>query len=567
MKKIFLIIFMFLMPFIIVNASSIENVTMDIYLDNDGNAYVTESWISNVNQGTEGYHPYFNLGKSDIELISASMDGEQYTIENNWDISLSLKEKAYKAGIYRINDEVDVCYGLTNYGVHTYQIAYKISNFIIKASDADVIYWTLFPFEFSPSPKQIYIKIHSDFEYANDLPVWGYGNYGGLAYVYDGYIEMYSKENFSTEDYMTILAKFPSNTFNTINSIDKDFNYFLDMANEGATQYKQEKPSLFKRIINFIVGSFSVFHYFIVIIIIYFVVGKNTKTKKFDFGKTGNKVPNDIPNYRDIPCNKDIYRAYFIADNYNLNKKQTDFLGAVLLKWIRIGAVKVEKYEKKVLLKTETLDNIVFDRNPDINEKDKELYNWMYEASKDGKLEANEFKKWCSSNYDKILKWFDEVIYFECDELIKENKIAIQDNNKKFFNSIKYVVDPSLMDEAKQMKGLKNFLKEFSSIKEKEPIEVSLWDEYLIYAQIFGIADEVANQFKKLYPEITEVMASEGFDYNNVTFINYISSTGVSSANSAKARAESYSSGGGGFSSGGGGGGSFGGGGGGGGFR
>jgi uncharacterized membrane protein len=45
------------------------------------------------------------------------------------------------------------------------------------------------------------------------------------------------------------------------------------------------------------------------------------------------------------------------------------------------------------------------------------------------------------------------------------------------------------------------------------------------------------------------------------------SNCGISAANIAKSRAESYSSGGGGFSSGGGGGGSFGGGGGGGGFR
>ena len=50
-------------------------------------------------------------------------------------------------------------------------------------------------------------------------------------------------------------------------------------------------------------------------------------------------------------------------------------------------------------------------------------------------------------------------------------------------------------------------------------------------------------------------------------FIHMCSSRGITSANTAKSRAESYSSGGGGFSSGGGGGGSFGGGGGGGGFR
>ena len=86
-------------------------------------------------------------------------------------------------------------------------------------------------------------------------------------------------------------------------------------------------------------------------------------------------------------------------------------------------------------------------------------------------------------------------------------------------------------------------------------------------AQIFGIADEVAEQFKKLYPEIIADMDSIGYDYGDIIFINTITRDGIRSASTAKSRAESYSSGGGGFSSGGGGGGSFGGGGGGGGFR
>ena len=65
-------------------------------------------------------------------------------------------------------------------------------------------------------------------------------------------------------------------------------------------------------------------------------------------------------------------------------------------------------------------------------------------------------------------------------------------------------------------------------------------------------------------------IASAGGDLNQVWSViaqAQACNNGISAANTAKSRAESYSSGGGGFSSGGGGGGSFGGGGGGGGFR
>ena len=150
--------------------------------------------------------------------------------------------------------------------------------------------------------------------------------------------------------------------------------------------------------------------------------------------------------------------------------------------------------------------------------------------------------------------------------LVNENKATIETTGKVFKYNY-YKIDDSMMKEAEEMAGLKRFLKELTVIKEREPIEVKLWNEYLMYASIFGIADEVASQFRKLYPEVITEMDRMGYDYNDVIFIHTITSDGIKSATTAKSRAESYSSGGGGFSSGGGGGGSFGGGGGGGGFR
>ena len=73
--------------------------------------------------------------------------------------------------------------------------------------------------------------------------------------------------------------------------------------------------------------------------------GTQTGTYNLDFGKNGKKIPKDIPMFRDLPCNKNIFRAYWVAANYNLMKKQTDFLGAVLLKWLKQGAIAVKKVE------------------------------------------------------------------------------------------------------------------------------------------------------------------------------------------------------------------------------
>ena len=567
MKKIFFGIILFFSTLMVVDATSISKIDMDIYVDSLGVATVTETWDVNVTDGTEGWHPYYNLGKSEIYDVKAKMDGKEFTTVDDWNEHSSLSDKAYKAGLYSPeSNEIDIVFGISSYGTHEYEIQYKISNFVSTTSDSDIIYWNLFPKDFSAEPGKVTIKIYSDFRYQDTLDVWGYGKYGALCYVADGVIEMNSENVLRSDEYLTILVKFPKGTFETSSVLDGDFDTYYQMAEKGATHYNDKKSfwDKLKEILVVFMGVIaSIGPILIGIIVALFAANKN---KNVRFGAAGNKVKKDVLPFREIPCNKDLFRAYWVANNYDLSKKKEDFLGSIILKWLRDGVIRIEKVTKKGLFKESIETNIVFGDRPSGIELEEKLYNYMYEASGDGKLESNEFKKWCSNHYRKILDWFDDVLNYENKMLVNDGKAQMVVEGKVFKHNV-YMIDDSMMEEAEHMGGLKKFLKEFSVIKEREPIEVNLWQEYLMYAQIFGIADEVASQFKKLYPEIIQDMERVGYSYNDVVFIHSISSDGIKSANSARAKAESYSSGGGGFSSGGGGGGSFGGGGGGGGFR
>lgn len=348
---------------------------------------------------------------------------------------------------------------------------------------------------------------------------------------------------------MTILAKFPLGTFNTSNILNNNFDYYFNMAEEGATHYSND--SIFPKILTSIF-FITFFIFFIVIIVLAIANGSNTG--KFSFGETGNKVPNDVPLFRDIPCKGDVFRAYFIAKNYNLMKKKTDFLGALLLKWLKESKIQIKKKEVgKIFKKEDTciILNIISSNGSTFdNSLEQELYDMFFVASKDGILEEKEFEKWCSKNYSKILDWFDKVLDYQRDIFIKEGKIIEEETTSyKFFKTKKYIVDSVLMEEAKELKGLKKFLEEFTLIDKREAIEVTLFEQYLMFAQILGIAKKVASQFKKLYPDIIE---NYDYDYDDIFLIYAISNAGISSATTAKSRAESYSSGGGGFSSGGG---------------
>lgn len=394
MKKIFKLFFITIFAFALlsffqnVEANSINSISMDIFIDDNGNAYVTEVWKCRASQGTEVYHPYYNLGNSKITNLTVSENGTEYTSLSSWSTSGNLSDKAYKCGINKISNGVELCWGISNYGSHTYVVKYNISNFVSELSDSQMIYWALIPYSFSNSIGNVYIKIHTNFNISDSIGVWGYGNYGGTAYVYDGYIEMQSDGNLSTNEYMTILVQFPLESFNCTNILNNDFNYYFNMAEEGAVHYENNSSNYTSKTslsytFNFIISMFSFLLTFLPFFIIIILVKSNSES--LDFGSEGKKMPSDLEYYRDIPCNGDLLKAYYIAYNYNLLKNKTDILGAIILKWLKNSLIRLEQKEQGLLFKKENTVIILKETNPDsiTNLKEKELFNMLYKASID----------------------------------------------------------------------------------------------------------------------------------------------------------------------------------------
>lgn len=586
MKKIQRILYIFIFVLLViglnktVEANSIKKISMDIYVDNKGDATVTEIWDCRVNKGTEVYHPYYNLGKSQIKDLKVKENGIDYQMLPLWRTSGTLSDKANKCGINQISNGVELCWGISSYGKHTYTVQYTITNFIADLTDSQMIYWTLIPHDFSNSIGNVYIKIHTDFNIPNTTGVWGYGNYGGTADAYNGYIEMQSDGRLDTNEYMTILVKFPSSTFNTENTINQNFNYYYEMAEKGAVHYKKSGSNnlffLAVLIGLYIIGTI----FFIIVIKIYKLIASlianliinKIKISTLNFGEAGKKIPRDVNYFRDIPCNGDIFRAYYIGYQYGLLKNKTDILGAIILKWLKDGIIRIEPKEAGKMFKREDTVIILNEKNSaEIeNAQEKRMFRMLYEASIDGILENKEFISWCKQSYSKVLEWFDTILDEQRDKLTDEGLITIEEKTTlKFFKTTEHTATMELKYEANRLAGLQFYLKDYTYIEDREAIEVTLFEEYLVFAQLMGIAKKVAKEFKGLYPEIIE--QSNYNSYDNIIFINYCLHNGIQSGNTAKAMEVStieISSGdGGGFSSGGGGGGSFGGGGGGGGFR
>ena len=555
-KKIILFLMFMLVPFS-VKADTIYKVDMNIYINEDGSADVQEIWDVKASDGSEWYKTMKQMNGIELTDFKVSMDGQELTYKTrNPSESLSAKKGYY--GINYISDGLELCFGKYDFKRHTFTLTYKLSDFVFNTSDSQITYFTLMP---SITADAFSATISSYYEFPDTLDVWGYG-YKGYAYVKDGKIYMINEEGLHKE-YVTMLVKYPQETFKTDFTSD-DFNSFDDvynMAEDGTFDYdydnNYEKPSLFERIIDFITTMFP-----ILIAAILTFIGIKAGIES-GYGYVNNKKidKKNTPMFRDIPCDKDIYYANALVslNKFTNNINNTNILGAIILKWVKENKIGF-KTETKGMFNKETSIIDMTKQNTFDNPLEEKLFDYMYKASVDGYLESKELEKWCRKNYEKF---FDLIKKFESTEINKlKGEGHIYKRTNKAECKKRNVMDDKIYDDSCKLYGLKLYLDEFSRMDTKEVMEVHLWDEYLMFAYLFGIASKVAKQLKNLYPqEFTEYTANSGVNLDTIVFINDISVRSVSAASSARSAAESYSSGGGGFSSGGGGGGFIGGGG------
>ena len=555
-KNLFiLLVLFFVLGMTNVKANTINNIDVNMYINKDGSADIIEVWDVKGTNGTEWYHPFRDLGDTKITNYTVTMD-EKPLQYKSWNVNESLSQKAGYYGINYTNKDTELCFGKYDFNSHIFKLNYHVENLIFNTDDAQVLYWTFFPKFQNVDFKHYTITIKSFYEFPNDIDIWSFGH-KSYYYPLNGVINYTNSEDSDMNNkYVVGLVKFPQNTFETNFRLSRfaTFNQVLNAGNEGTFEYDYgNKLTFWQKVLNFIKGFF-----WLIPMIIITIIGVISAAKS-GYGYKGNKTINkkEVPNFRDITCNKYIYNANSLIFLNNFDYKETNILGAIILKWVKQEKVGFIKQDVGIFKKEQNCLDLRKQPTFESGSQEEKLFNIMYEASVDGILEPKEFSKWARRNYDSFFNVFKNIKENEVSKLRSEGHIYRRTNKEecKKYN----VMDDKIYEDSKQLYGLKKFLKEFSSINTKETLEVHIWEEYLMFAYLFGIADQVAKQLKNLYPELME--QNQNMDYTTIMMINNFSTTTVNAASSARSHAESYSGGGGGFGLGGGGGGSIGGGG------
>ena len=496
MKKIlFFVTIILLFTTKVYAKSDVYSINMDIYLNQNGDIDITERWDVKAEDGSEWFKQIKNLNDINITNYKVLMDNVLLT-EKTWNVNEGLEAKKGYFGINKIDDGIELCFGKYNYNRHTFTIKYTMTNVIFNTEDAQVMIGRLI----NPMPSHNFEKakvvISSFYYFPDNLDVWGTG-YKGLAYVNNGKIYLSNEENLDMgeESYINVLIKFPNNTFTTTKKDDayKTFDDVKNAFDEGTFDNRKTDP--WKIVIPVAIFASS-------------IIGIAYLAHKNGYGYKGNKkiTEKTTPAFRDIPCKKDLFYANTLMKLNNFGYSATSILGALILKWVKENKITfVKKTEQKTFKEKEDYyidmtKKVSFD-----NSEEEKIFNIMLEASGDGMLEANEFKKWARINATRFQKLFKEIEDEEEQKLRNQNHIYKRTNKEEC--SCVNVLDDMIYEDSKQLLGLKIFLKEFSEIDKKETIEVHLWDEYLMFAYLFGIADKVFAQLKKLYPELIEQAA------------------------------------------------------------
>ncbi|WP_297280789.1 DUF2207 domain-containing protein [uncultured Anaerococcus sp.] len=545
-------------------ASDFDHIDINVDIDENGKADVKEEWQIDErdNDFTERYKNINNLKGIKIEDFKASLNGKEFSKKDPWNVDDDFDQKAYKYGSIKEDDEIELCWGVSDRSENnTYTLSYKINPVIIGLNDSDMLFFTFVGDGLDPKPEKVNIKINSYEQVNKDVKMWGFGFEGDINNE-NGSIIAKSDGDINN---VNILLKFPKNTFATSYKEDKSFTDYANTAvkgsdwenNEGSVEEESESTPIWAFILIFlgvITGIFA-------------LVKAISNANPYKFSNIKD-IP-DIKNiktyyYKDIPYNGNLEDLYLIAINAYPNRQNFDnFINAFFLRWLNEGAISFVEDKNDHGIFNKKIDYFIINHKPEnMGEIEEDLFAYLIGAKSertDDKLTEESFKRYMRKNHKSLENLSQRVDEASLKALIAKGYVEEVEVTKKLSPSGKTKSKLMLTDKGmelyKNFVGFNNYLENYQKIGVDEIESTEMLDQFMVYAAIFAISKETFDKFVKVYPE-----------YRNHSFYNYYMMSRIHAySSSASTSSQSFSSAGsGGAASFGGGAGGFGGGGGGG---
>ena len=524
------------------SAQTLQNLDIRVVLSRNGDAHITETRQMDIDwNGTECYIVIGNLDGSELRDFTVTDEtGRHYEYEEFWDVDEDRDWKEGKCGINQTSNGYELCWGLGEEGDRTYITSYTVTNLVKGFNDADGFNYMFVAQGINPYPEHVKLTIvaedDSTFISPENTGIWAFRYRGDISFVGNSIVAE-SSEPFESRSAMIVMCRFEKGMFEPMHCYNNSFEDLKQRAFEGSdyddSDYDWEGILM---LVFFVIA-------FVVIPVITFV------SQLIIVWYHRRKVNKNLLWYRDIPYKGNLHKANDVLNAYRyFGSNYNNLLSACILKLINMGAISIEQ---RLNDKGQTEQNFVIHElenyadQPLLLRKIHQMFKIA--AGEDTVLEPRELKSYMKSSKNQgAVESFISTLHTKTGLSAYKNS-----------------------EEVRQVFGLRKFLKEFSLLDERHVNEVSLWKDYMIYATLFGIADQVIKDMKKINPEYFNMdqVAAQMADNMTLPMIYSTLHSGTSRAVAEKAAREARASGRGGHSSWGGGGGGFSGGGGGGGVR
>ncbi|WP_352400821.1 DUF2207 domain-containing protein [Anaerotignum sp.] len=531
-------------------ANQVNTIDIQAVIYEDGSMYVTQVWEGDFNEGTESYIPMNTAETLTIgNLMVSDQDGSYETVPD-WNTDWSFEEKTRKCGIHPTDSGYEICFGISRYGYNRYAIEYKLDNAVGGYNDRDGMNFRFVNDGMNTTPTDVKVEIRL----ADGTPiteknaaVWGFG-YDGQVGFSDGAILAYTESAINFSNHVTVMFSMDKGIIAPARQELGSFEEVKETAMIGSDYDNTgEEISTFEAIVTMLLSIGLP----IGLMIWFFRIKKKRREKK------RQKFLERFGYFRDIPNDGNLSATYALGCLFDVCE-DSSILATGMLRLIQLGCLCPEETQQVSLIgKTKEMVNLrlMGGQHDKMNEYDEYLYTVLEGAAgSDSTLQAKELTRFATQN-DKLLRAYIEKHHSAGKAHLNQKHCLKRWNRPAKLTDL----TPGGEQELGELMGLKQYLMDFSLVAERSIKEIPIWRELLTYAMLFGIADQVAEQMKELYPQISAEVTDYSGSIATAYSYHYLLYRNMKQAEDRRDQ-EKRSSGGGGFASLGGGGGSIGGG-------
>lgn len=475
--------------------SAVDRIQIDVTIHEDGSADFVEVWEGEFYDVTELYFTKENLSKTTFEDFSVRRNGEPYEFVDNWNIDASLEEKAYKNGIRKMKDGVELNWGLSEPGPAEFVLSYRVTNFIKQAKDSQFVHWTFSNPEFIFPRSNIIVNIDSFKDFSKEgEKIWSFGYDGEVEFV-NGHIRARSYSALDQDDYVMLLIQFEDGTFTAEDKINQKFKKIQKAAFKGSDYNQGFFSQLFEKIGNFIKVALGFLVFGFILFLTWMNKGSFSGQKPRKFKR---KFKEEY--YRDYPYEGYYLESYHIVYLMGLGNFNT-ILTSLLLKWMKEEKIRTSEETSGMFRKK--VQHIYF-LSDDVKKDSAEgrlFHSIKGLVTKEGYVTDRQIASWAERNHKSLRTWEDGLRKTSLRKLTEEGFIRQTEKKVLFFKSKQYELTDSGEKLEENVYKYVNYLHDFSLLSEQDAINVHLWDEIMIWAAYLDLTDVVSEQFKKIYPK------------------------------------------------------------------